>query len=271
MRALCLALLLTALSGAADGDAAADAADDDLDLGDDLDEDADLEADFADAEADAAPDMPPVEDFDLGMSDSQRKAWLRVCYVHTVNRAQARRQELNHAVKEMMASAEARAQQMSEEKTLTTLVFSWMMQCYMNIDDATAQEGAILGSFKEELERALFAPRADRPQQVQQASSRQWELVSSVMAEEQQKMQQQGRPGGGSPEGAAPGIGLVGAGLSGQSQALYIGAVFTVIFGLGAITVLRLSRSEKATERSGSSKSQKKAEKAEKKLARKRM
>merc|ERR1719161_626334 len=113
-----------------------------------------------------------------------------------------------------------------------------MMQCYMNIDSKMVSEARPGEEMPEELEAELFGPRPDRPQQVQQASTRQWQLLSSVVIENREDSQQQRGPGSG--------IGLVGTSFSGQTQVLYALGVFAVIFGFGSVTAVYLIRSEKS-------------------------
>merc|ERR1712187_1075368 len=117
---------------------------------------------------------------------------------------------------------------------------SWMMTCYMNIDANGVKEAQSGGQPSAELQQELFSQRPDRPQQVQQASRRQWELLESVLMEQQEKQkssrssqsksqgsqssQQQSQ--GGSPQGGPQ---VVGAGMSGQPFVIYIAVVFGAI------------------------------------------
>lgn len=273
MRIACLALLFVVLSYA-QNDAAADDVTSDTKSADDATDD----FNFDDLEDDEAPELggddeqsqsamggqEMVEDFDLGMPEEDQKAQMNACFFHTMNRVRARRDQLEATVKEMTANQQS---QMSPEQALNTLIFSWMMSCYMNIDAAGMKQASSGQSASPELEQDLFSQRTDRPQQVHQASRRQWQLLESVLME-QQKQQD--------PRGASEGAGARSSGsvplsgLSGQSQFLYIFVVFGIVFGLGFIALFRLIQHEK-TGRDKSSKSQKKADKAEKKLAKKKL
>merc|ERR1712151_601832 len=125
----------------------------------------------------------------------------------------------------------------------------------------------------EELEQEVFAARPDRPQQINSASTRQWELLQSVLADEedkhkmaqekqkrsareqQQRQQQQSMPQ------APPRVDVIGSGMSGQSQALYVLGVFGSLFGLGACAVLKLSKDENAARDKRSGKNKKEGKK----------
>lgn len=277
-RSIFLALLLTiAVFGTArgDGEAAEAAADDDLDL-------EDLEDESAAPGEGVGPDGSPVEDFDLGMPEEDRKKRMSACYVHTINRAQHRRTELQQTAEQVVK--QHGGPEMTPDKAINSIVFSWMMSCYMNIDASGMKEAIVGKAPTQELEQELFAPREDRPQQVPQASRRQWSLLEQVLTEmtkeqaEQQKQQQQqqkssssssGRTGaGGAPAPQPPaytGGGPLLSGLSGQSQAIYVLVVFGVIFGVSILGVMRLMKSEQE----GRSSKNRKAEKAEKKASRK--
>lgn len=273
-RVACLALLLAVL-GAADGDAAGDEAAKGGESGaegDDFDfDDFDSEEDGQEAGGAAQPmqdEGPAVEDFDLNMPVEERKERMNACVTHTMNRVRTRGDQLQNTLKEAMTQQP----QLSQEQILNTMVFTWMMTCYMSIDGEGIKQATQTQSLSPELEMALFSERADTLQKVRQASRRQWQLIEETLLEHQQHQRQQQQQQQQDSPKKSPGVKVPLSGMSGQSQALYILVVFGVVFGLGAIVTYRLIGAEKAgREKSASGKSQKKAEKAEKKLAKKKM
>lgn len=234
--ALCLALLLAALGTRADD---ADGDDDDLDL-DDLDED------------EGPSPAPPVEDFDLGIPEEDRRKMMASCWQHTLNRVQLRGEELKAAVEQMVAAR--REQGLSSDQAMNTLLFGWMMACYMNIDGDGVRK--VTPSDTQSLENDIFGQRSDRPQQVNQASRRQWQLLESIIKEQQERAGSSSS----SPMGSA------GPPAGGQGSFTYVLVVFAVLFGLGALVVLKLVRADQSVQ---AEKEAKKAEKAEKKLSKK--
>jgi len=240
----------------------------------------DGDLDLEDLEDSSAPEGEgqAVEDFDLGMPEEDRKKRMSACYTHMVNRVQHRRTELQQTVEQLMKD-HGDKEDFTQDKAINSIVFSWMMSCYMNID-ATGMKEAITGKMpSQELEGELFNPKTGR-QQVPQASQRQWQMLQQVLtesAESQAKQQRQssssaGRSSSGSttPPPQQPsysGGGPLLSNLSGQSQAIYVLAVFGTIFGIAALGVMRLMRSEQ--EGREKSAKNKKADKAEKKASRK--
>lgn len=267
-------LLLTPSFGA--DDAAADGPDDpddldaDLDLGD-IDDLGDEGFDDGDPDAGGQGGFPEVDDFDLGMPETDRKKQMEACLIHTTNRVQARREQMEQTIKEIMSSPQG--QQMEQNQAMNTLMFSWMMTCYLNIDRENVKQAVKTGEISDEVEQEIFAPKADRPQQVNSASARQWELLQSVLRDEeikhremqdtlkktareqQQRQQQQSMPQ------APPRVDVIGSGMSGQSQALYVLGVFGTLFGLGACAVMKLSKDENAARDKRSGKAKKEGKK----------
>lgn len=235
--ALCLALLLAALGTRADDADGDDDVDDDLDL-DDVDE--------------GPGPAPPVEDFDLGIPEEDRRKMMASCWKHTINRVQLRKSELDAAIEQMVAARKESG--MSSDQAMNTMLYGWMMACYMNIDgDGTRK---VTPSDTQALESDIFSQRSDRPQQVNQASQRQWELLESTIKEQQQST-------GGSSRSSPTGEGFSGQG----GSTTYVLVVFAVIFGLGGLVVLKLVRADQSVQ---AEKDAKKAEKAEKKLSKKK-
>jgi len=269
--ALVLLLGLAALSFAeesAAGGAAADPDGTDLDLDeDDLDDDDESE-DASGGMGMGAGQGPPVDDFDLDMPEEERKTRMRACLAHTMSRAQAYQEQLQAAVKQMVE--ENRGAQMTPEQAANSIVFSWMISCYMNIEDDGIKAAVSGTPLPPEAEQDLFSHHPERGQQANQASQRQWQLLESVLLEH--KASQPQRDPQRDPRVDPRAQAAAGSSMSGQTGALYILVVFGVIFGAGAIGVLRLMRSEakdKEKEKDKPSKAEKKLEKAEKKLTRK--
>lgn len=249
---VCFVLLLAALSAADDvseGAAADDIDDDgDFDLDDDLDDD--------DA---GSPPPVEVEDFDLGLPEEDRQRMMASCFHHSVNRLGLKKDEIQTMVKEMVNRP---GSDMSETQALNTLLFSWMMACYMNVKVDSVSK--VTAQDTKEMESSLFDQRPGSPQHPNQASRRQWKLLEEVVTEMRKHnpggVRPPGTGGPGEEESPVP----PGAGSFGSMYALI---VFAVIFGLGAIVVLKLVR---AGSRVQSERDAKRAEKAEKKLARKK-
>eukprot|EP00928_Gymnodinium_smaydae_P100348 TRINITY_DN9823_c1_g1_i1.p1 TRINITY_DN9823_c1_g1~~TRINITY_DN9823_c1_g1_i1.p1 ORF type:complete len:284 (+),score=106.11 TRINITY_DN9823_c1_g1_i1:184-1035(+) len=278
MRVLvCAALGLCLLLGPVEVAQAAEEAEDDFDIPEDDEFDADLPEGAAGAGGDGPPaGGPPVDDVDESYSEEKRQNYMSACYSLTMTLVVKRRELLEAKLDEITKQAG-----MSREQAANSVVFSWMMQCYLNMDDSRMPGSG--AAITEEVAAAALAPRPDVEQQVQSASKRQWSLLESV-AIERQKLEQEahakaGGASGGSAGGsgggsrASPGAAVTPplSGMSSSSQALYVLAVFAVIFGLGALAVMKLSKKAAVEERERSSKSSRKADKAEKKLAKKRM
>lgn len=241
---LCLALLLAALGTRADDAEGGD--DDDLDI--DLDD-----------EDEGPGPAPPVEDFDLGIPEEDRRTMMSSCWKHTINRVQLRKTELDAAVEQMVAAR--RESGMSPDQAMNTMLYGWMMACYLNIDGDGVRK--VTSSDTQALESDIFGQRGDRPQQVNQASQRQWQLLESTIKESQSQSASGGSSGGSSS--APMDSGLPGAG--GQGSATYAVVVFGIIFGMGALVVLKLMRADQNVQ---ADKDARKAEKAEKKLSKKK-
>jgi len=231
--------------------------------GSDLDLDEDDLDDFEDESEDSAGRGAAMEDFDLEMPEEQRKTRMRACYAHTVHRAQTYQDQLQAAIQQMVEANSG--QQRTQDQAANSVIFSWMITCYMNINDHGIKAAVAGTPLQPEVEQDIFSHHPEKRQQANQASQRQWQLLELVLMEQQSAQQQrQGmdpRTGPGAP-------GVAGSSMTGQSQMLYILVVFGIIFGVGAIVVLRLMRGE-SQDRDKLTKSQKKADKAEKKLARK--
>merc|ERR1740121_1691487 len=117
------------------------------------------------------------------MPEADQRKQMTACFTHTMNRMQAHSEQLQQTVQEIMNSQQG--QQMTQTQAINTLMFSWIMACYMNIDAGGVKQAVEGVAPTPELEQALFSQRPDRPQSVQQASKRQWQLLESVLKDHQ--------------------------------------------------------------------------------------
>jgi len=270
-----LALLLFGVFGSAEDTASASAS---VDPDDDLD---DVDLDLKDLENDEIEEMPNggfglpttgdgTNDFDLGMPEDDRKKAMKACLEYARSRMDTRRSHLDDMLKAL-----TEANGMKPEQALNTVVFSWIMGCYMNIDQRGVDEGVPGVALTEENEAKLFGERPDRPQKVAQASPRQWKLLEEILSEAQEQAKakrssQQSKPKSPKKPKASKSDSKGIFGMSGSTQAIYMVLVLGFIFGLGTLAVARLRRDETSEERERSARSAKKAEKEAKKLAKKR-
>lgn len=221
---LWLALLgvLVAIAAAEEGE--------EIDL-DDLDD-----SDMAEDEQGGTP-PGPVEDFDKDMPQEVRMRRMQVCLHFTVARFGVYKEQVAQAVRDIVANQET-----SEEQAVNSLLVSWMMMCYINLDDGVVKEAERAGALTTEQDLALFTP-AKEGQTPATASQRQWELLEeAVMIEKKRKEMEprsRGDPDGGPAETLAVG---------GTNSLVYVILVFSVIFGLGTLALLWLMRSEETAK-----------------------
>lgn len=220
--------------------AAEDDAEDDLD-------DEDFDAELPSEEA-----PEPVEDFDLGLSESQQKVKMNACFMMTLRRLQERRSQVQDMVKDIVAQ-----RQIKEDQAINSILMSWVMTCYLNIEDELASTYSASTPFTEELEQASFSQKPERPQQLHQASKRQWSLLEKVALEvqeqnkdqRQQQQQKSSSQGAGSQsKPAGPGVNLPGSGMTTGGQTMYVMIVFVVLFGGAALVVTKLLGSETSSK-----------------------
>lgn len=282
-----VALIVLRLSGIEAQEDAAGAADSDLDL-----DDLELEADDADAtnlgtldEAGQRAAPEPVEDFDLSIPMADRQKRMNACFGYTQGRIQFRKDGMKDAIQGMVEQ-----HKMKEEQAMNALVFTWMMTCYMNIDEAHIQEGGnnLPGKPIEVTdgnEQELFEQRPDSTQTAQQASQVQWELLKETVqkgvpqqpqqrqSQQQSQWKQESKPGRGQqqqqqrPSPADP----LGGAMAGPNGFLYILVMFGIIFGIVGLALCYLLKVEGNQKEEKGAKNQKKAEKEERKIAKKRM
>lgn len=205
----------------------------------------------------AEADEVPVEEFDLGMTQDERGVRMRICLFRTMARAQSKRDQLQQSAAEIVKNDP----QYNMEQIVNNIVFTWMMQCYINADDSGALEVQLETPLTEEQEVNTFDTRIQGRQQVRYASKRQWALLQQTVEDQsknERKMQEDTQTRGrGNPLGGGP-LG----GSSPSTQALYVLVMFGTIFGLCALAVSYLMRGGERTK-------SRKQEKAEKKLSKK--
>merc|ERR1719453_1523275 len=100
----------------------------------------------------------------------------------------------------------AQAHNMKEDQAMNALLFTWMMTCYMNVEESLVSQalGKPYGTplpAPEDKEEELFSTNPNAKQTAQQASQVQWKLLEGVLKEnspkqnpnQQQQQQQQQR------------------------------------------------------------------------------
>jgi hypothetical protein len=231
-------------------------AESDIDLDDEDDMDVDLEE-----ESNVKPPMggqaEPVEDFDLGLTAPEQKARMASCYQFTLMRSQARKEKLMEASQEI-----AQQHGVSVEQGQNQLLYHWMLSCYMSIEPHHIQKGAAGTPITEELEQELFGPSRHHKQTAMTASRRQHALLESTIKEVQEAAQRQGGPGG--PQQPAY---VDNSMLSGSNGVIFMLIIFAVIFGGGALIVLKLNQvsDKERSKKDRLSKAEKRAAEAAKK------
>lgn len=243
---------------------------------DDFDDDlSDLDLDDQEADGSAAGggapqgmgQAEPVEDFDLGMPQEDRKKRMSACFGYTLGRLQSKQEEMTEMVKGIMEH-----HKMKQDQAMNSLLMTWMMSCYMNVEEDAVKSasGKSLGTpmpLSEEEDSEMFAhQKQGAPQTVQQASQAQWGLLESILKEHQLKNPQGAQGPRGQPQMAAP-----GSSMDSQTGMIYVLVVFGVLFGAGVIAVSKLTQMANGKDKDRSGRSQKKKESAERKMAKKRM
>lgn len=213
---------------------------------------------------------------DKDYSETERKERMQSCFLYAMRRTTKRREEMKTTVQEMMVQHK----EMSQEQALQTMIITWMMTCYMIIDQKTVADKTPFNkenfNLTDEEETRIFTPTSALvEQQVNSASQRQWTLLREVMVEQTskhaefmkkgeeqvKKLQEEAKalPNSASAEAAPKQFGM-----------MYVLCAFGVIFGLGVLAVKRLGGDKgSASTKEKSSKSLRKEEKAKRELARK--
>jgi len=211
------------------------------------------------------------------MPEEEKRRRMAACFAVTLAQVKVRQDRVQTIIQELVEN-----RQITTDMAANSILLSWAMGCYLNLDEQRLEKvGQYLSQsdekWTEEHEAVIFEQKPDRPQQVQQASTAQWNLLKSVANEMTERA---GLRSGGSRSGegqkAEPIPGPApspGSGMSDQSKTVYVLIAFAVILGaiaLGALRLMRIGKKTSSGHRQLSSKSSKKAEKNEKKLARKR-
>lgn len=253
----------------------ATASDEPLEDLDDLD-DEELET----APGENADGMAFGEEVDKDLNETQQKERMQACFLYAMRRVQKRREEMKKQVAEMLVEHT----EMTQEQALQTMIITWMMTCYMIIDQKEVTDKTAFTQQNVNLtdadEHRVFTPQTPLvEQQVNSASQRQWTLLREVMveqtkkhaefmekasehAEKLKKQQEQAKSQSyiASPEAPPPQkLGMT-----------YVLCAFGGIFGLGILAVRSLGGDGgSASTKERSSKSLRKEEKAKRELARK--
>lgn len=233
---------------------------------DDFDLDIDLDQEDADAPGSASVAEPEEAgaDVDFGTVPPEEQNRLSTCFVHTLNRHEARPALLPQLVSQMMKDT------VSHDQVVNVVLESWMMACYLGIKDEDVGKARRGDPMTEDMERELFL--SARPQD---ATELKWKLLQSFLAQLNKEQGPQRVNLNVQPEAAQaiPRTDPTGRPKD-TGNWMYMIVVFGAIFGIAGLGILfvgRLGRKDRESEKEKSAKSQRKAEKAEKKLARKRI
>jgi len=214
---------------------------------------------------------------DKDFTETERKERMQSCFLYAMRRVTKRREEMKQTVQEMMVTHK----EMSQEQALQTMIITWMMTCYMIIDQKSVADKTSFNSenfnLTDEEETKVFTPTSALvEQQVNSASQRQWTLLREVMMEQTSKhaefMKKAGEQMNKQKEEAKA---LGGGAVSGEAKPqqfgmLYVLCAFGVIFGLGILAVKRLGGDQgSASAKEKSAKGLRKEEKAKRELAKK--
>jgi len=222
-----------------------------LDLGS-LDSDDDEEDDGGET---AEPE--PV-DFDQDMPEELRLTRMNVCLAG----ASARMQSNAEAVSGLAAQLVEQRPGMSMEQATNSVFFTWMMTCYMNIDDEDAKSAGE-GNAEVLKDINLYEPNAKNKRNAQSASKRQWDFLVGVVKEHMGKMDgaRKAKEKGQSQQGSGqrPQVQEPPAPASGSKASILL---LVVVFGIIGVVIIFLMRKEKEDreekERKKSSKKEKK-------------
>lgn len=201
----------------------------------------DDEDDSGEGAADGAGAGAPVEDFDIGMPEDERILRMKICMSTTGKSFEGNQDAMAERVQEMMR----RQPDMKAEQAINTIFFSMTMTCYMNIEEEDVAKVATGGAISEESLGKVFSHRIDRPQQVHQASKRQWELLQKVLESQAQGQEgsRQGQRSGRQADSRPP------KETSSSTQVVFLVVVFATILGVGALAVILLQKAESAGEK----------------------
>eukprot|EP00435_Cladocopium_sp_Y103_P066233 s246_g28.t1 len=224
---------------------------DELDLGS-LDSDDDEEDDVGES-------AEPV-DFDQDMPEELRLIRMQVCLAG----ATARMQSNAEAVSGLAAQLVDQRPGMSMEQATNSVFFTWMMTCYMNINDEDAKSAGE-GNAEVLKDINLYEPSAENQHTAQSASKRQWDFLVQVVKEHMGKIdaarKAQDRKGQSEPQGSGqrPQVQEPPAPASGSKASILL---LVVVFGIIGVVTMFLMRKEKEDreekERKKSSKKDKK-------------
>mmetsp|Transcript_48234 Transcript_48234/g.105265 ORF Transcript_48234/g.105265 Transcript_48234/m.105265 type:complete len:270 (-) Transcript_48234:115-924(-) len=217
-------------------DSGAQAEIDELDL-ESLDSDDDEEDDVGES---AEPEPVYTVDFDQDMPEELRLTRMNVCLAG----ASARMQSNAEAVSGLAAQLVDQRPGMSMEQATNSVFFTWMMTCYMNINDEDAKSAGE-GNAEVLKDINLYEPNAQNKRNAQSASKRQWDFLVGVVKEHMGKMngarkaQDKGQSQQGS--GQRP-VQEPPAPASGSKASILL---LVVVFGIIGVVTIFLMRKEK--------------------------
>merc|ERR1719343_22381 len=166
---------------------------------------------------------------------------------------------------------------LSEDKAVNTILFTWVMSCYMNAADESEIKAAITDSLTREQQDVLFspAPVEGRTQSLKQASVAQWQLMESAVKKfqesnaqkqkQQQQQQQQQQKSSDSQSYQSDPRASAAPPVPAQNPLVAVAALFGVFFIIGFAASKLIKNEEGDSKKEKSTKSQKKAMQAEKK------
>jgi hypothetical protein len=234
------------------------------------DDDLDLEHD----EEPFVEDREPVEEFDKDMAAEDQNGRMKSCFDSGVGRLQANIENVKETVQQIISQQP----NMDKDRALNTILFSWVMACYMNIEDTELKALQNGGSLSEEQQSAVFSPeqRPGRTQFLRQATQRQWGLLETQVKKHQDEMSKQQKQRQSSSQSGSQSY-QSGPGQQPQQQQKqeassfglgYVLLALAGVFGIIGLAVTKLLKNEdggSSRREKYSSKSQRKAEQAEKK------
>lgn len=122
---------------------------------DDFDDDDEQEGDEDAAGAAGGAALAQVEDVDSGRR-------MKACFLYTMRRAKVKGTKLQENVQEMMTTQK---EPTTPEQALNTIIFSWMMTCFMNIDEKNMKTAYTADTLDEAVEQEVFIPKSEDAQE----------------------------------------------------------------------------------------------------------
>lgn len=184
-------------------------------------------------------------DVDAQLDPGERRKRMSSCVRGAQTWLEKHADEAETQVASLMTQAQAAgpAGEFTAEQATNQLVFSLTMTCYQKIDKEFVEQIHTGTKLSADAEKHIFELAAAPPR----PTRKQFQLLESVMKEEQLRMAQEV-----DPAMEAGGIGIIGRGMSGRAQALYLLLVLALFGGLAAYAfpkVLNPPREKARTEK----------------------